>query len=168
MDCVPDELRTTRPRLTAPEPWQEVLARVLSVAGLSVAPQAVLGLSVGSGRVVPREVHGWTVDSASHLLVAAWPHGIEVRPWVLPGIGPCARCVVAATLDVGECRALPALAPDLLPIAAGWVARDVAAWQQGQVPSTWSTSWFVDANPLPRSRHWGRHAYCGCAWFEIA
>jgi hypothetical protein len=87
-------------------------------------------------------------------------------------MGPCARCVAAATLDDtgrGAPRGAPlALEPALLALTAGWVAQDVARWLRAETPATWSASWLLGRDPLPDRRRWQRHPYCGCAWWESA
>jgi hypothetical protein len=93
---------------------------------------------------------------------------VEVGPWVLPGVGPCARCVAAATLDDTGRGLPPDHSPDpaLLAMVAGWAARDLAAWQAAGTPTTWLTSWLLGPDPVPVARRWERHPYCGCAWWE--
>ena len=58
--------------------------------------------------------------------------------------------------------------PALLAMAAGWAARDLAAWQAAATPTTWLTSWLLGPDPVPVARRWERHPYCGCAWWEPA
>ena len=150
--------------------WHERLDPVLGTAGLVVDAAAAIGLVITSGRNAPRQVErvfeDWIVGSVPHLLIAAHPYGIEVGPWVLPGISPCAHCVAAATLapPPGELPPLPAA---LWSLAAGWAARDLATWQRGDSPATWGTSWLLGVEPVPSSRRWLRHPYCGCAWFDL-
>jgi hypothetical protein len=142
------------------------------VAGVDTDAGAALGVAVAPARTVLPEVDEWVVDSTPHLLVGVWPHGVDVGPWVLPGAGPCARCVAAGTLDdagrgFGTVPDL-ALDPALTAQAAGWVARDVRRWLRAETPTTWSTSWLIGVHPVPDRRRWSRHPYCGCAWWETA
>ena len=155
-------------RLDCPAPWQQQVLAALAVAGVVVDPAAPVGLSVAPGRQVSPTVDGWSVASLPHLLVAVWPWAVEVGPWAAPGAGPCSRCVAAAVLDEGT-RGEPAAPPrPLLALAAGAAARDLGAWARGETPHTWHTSWRHDHEPVPRTRRWERHPYCGCAWFETA
>ena len=168
-------LPRARVRLTAPAAWRAPVAAALQVAGIATHPDAALGLAVGPARTVLPDVDDWVVESAPHLLLAVWPHGTEVGPWVLPGTGPCARCVAAGTLD-DTGRALPPgftldatrLDRPGLALAAGWVARDLLRWLRGETPLTWGTSWFLGDDAVPEPRSWHRHPYCGCAWWETA
>ena len=157
-----------RLRVAAPPAWRGAVCAALDVAGVATDPDAALGLAVAPARTVLPEVDDWVVASAPHVLVAVWPYGVEVGPWVLPGAGPCARCVAAATLDdtgLGlprdEARTLD---PPLLALAAGWVALDVLRWLRSETPATWSASWLLGPEPLAEERRWRRHPYCGCAW----
>ena len=123
-------------------------------------------IAVTPARLVSATVDAWCVDSLPHVLVGVQPYAVDVGPWVAPGVGPCARCVAAAVLDEGD-RAAPGAVPrPLLALAAGAVARDLAAWSRSELPHTWLTSWRVDHDPVPAARRWQRHPYCGCAWFD--
>lgn len=155
-------------RLSCPEVWLDRVTPALAVAGVVADDHAGVGLSVAPGRVVTDRVDGWSVESLPHLLVGVWPHGVQVGPWVVPGVGPCARCVAAATLDEGDPTRPGSLSAPLMTMAAGWAARDIGDWQRGERPSTWLCSWTIDHAPLPRSRRWERHPYCGCTWFDTA
>ncbi len=157
-----------RVQLTCPEPWVDRITAALASAGLAADPHAAIGLSIAPGRQVGETVDHWSVESLPHLVVGVWPHAVEVGPWVVPGVGPCARCVAAATFDEGSAARPGPLPAPLLSLAAGWAARDVADWVRGDTPSTWLCSWSFDHAPLPRNRRWERHPYCGCAWFEMA
>lgn len=159
---------TLRVALAVPEPWHEPWVTALAAAGVGTSPRAAVGLSVSCGRVPCAESDRWSTESRPHLLVDAREDRIDVGPWVLPGTGPCARCVEAATLDVGDPRRLAPPDPALVTLAAGWVARDLRAWLRAEVPTTWATSWRLDHDPAPVPRTWQRHPYCGCAWFETA
>jgi len=155
-----------RVRLTCPDAWLGRVSPALASAGLVIDPRAAVGLSVAPGRVVGDLVDAWSVDSLPHLMVGVWPHAVEVGPWVVPGIGPCARCVSADTFDEGDPGLSEPPPAPLLALAAGWASRDLADWVRGETPSTWLCSWTLDRAPLPRSRRRERHPYCGCAWFD--
>ncbi len=157
-----------RVRLACPDIWLGRIVAALECSGLVVDPHAAVGLSVAPGRVVVDEVDRWSAASMPHLVVGVWAHAIEVGPWVIPGVGPCARCVAAATLDEGDASRPGPLPAPLLSLAAGWVARDLTDWVRGETPSTWLCSWSLDHAALPRARRWERHPYCGCTWFDSA
>ncbi len=155
-----------RVRLHVPVPWRDQVETTLVSAGLLIDPEAPVGVSVAPGRVVDEQVDAWSVASLPHLLVGVWPHALHVGPWVVPGQGPCARCVRAATFDEGDLMTPESIPAPLLSLAAGWAARDLADWLRGETPSTWLSSWVLDHSPLPQSRRWQRHPYCGCGWFD--
>lgn len=152
-------------RLHAPREWRAPVTVALAVAGVLVATDASTGVAVRPGRTTPHEVDPWIVESLPHLLIGVWAHRIEVGPFALPGVSPCGHCVSADTLEPADQPAeLPRLDPALLALAAGWTAREVLTWLAGGTPTTWASSWLLDAEPLPRSRRWQRHPYCGCSW----
>jgi hypothetical protein len=157
-----------RAQLDCPAAWLEPVAAALVAAGILLEADAAVGISVAPGRVVSAAVDDWSVSSLPHVLVGVWPYAVDVGPWVAPGVGPCARCVAAAVLDDGG--RLPLVRPPrpLVTLAAGAVARDLAAWVRGETPLTWLSSWRMDHEALPRERRWHRHPYCGCAWFDTA
>lgn len=159
-----------RVRLAAPDSRPVALDTALAAAGLQVDPHAATGVVVSAGRhaapAVEAVMERWIVDSTPHLLVAAHDHGVEVGPWVLPGVSACGHCVAASTLCAPQPE-LPRLPPAVWALAAGWAARDVQVWRRGDTPSTWATSWLLGADPVPQSRRWLRHPYCGCAWFDL-
>lgn len=157
-----------RAQLDCPAAWRDAVVAALAAAGVVVDGAAPVGVAVSPGRLVSPVVDDWSVASLPHLLVAVQPYAVEVGPWSLPGVGPCARCVAAAVLDAGA-PARPVDPPrPLLALAAGAAARDLGAWARGEPPHSWLTSWRHDHDPLPTARRWERHPYCGCAWFETA
>lgn len=157
-----------RAQLDCPATWRVAVAATLAAAGVVVDDAAPVGVAVSPGRLVSPVVDDWSVASLPHLLVAVQPYAVEVGPWSLPGVGPCARCVAAAVLDSGQ-PAHPGDPPrPLLALAAGAAARDLGAWARGEPPHSWLMSWRHDHEPLPTARRWERHPYCGCAWFETA
>ncbi len=157
-----------RTQLDCPTAWRPPVVAALAAAGVEVDPLAPVGVGVAAGRQVSGLVDGWSVDSLPHLLVGVWPYAVDVGPWAAPGLGPCARCVAAAVLDEGATLRPDQVPLPLLALAAGAAARDLAAWQRGETPHTWLTSWRVDHEPVPVPRRWQRHPYCGCAWFDTA
>lgn len=157
-----------RAQLDCPAEWAEPAATALRAAGVTPDPSAPVGVAVAAGRLVSDTVDDWTVSSLPHLLVGVRPHAVEVGPWVVPGVGPCARCVAAAVLDDGSRTGPGRLVRPLLALAAGAAARDLVSWSRGETPHTWLTSWRFDHEPLAQARRWERHPYCGCAWFDTA
>jgi hypothetical protein len=157
-----------RARLDCPPAWLPPVGSALAAAGVTVDPGAAVGVAVAAGRSVSPTVDDWSVASLPHLLVGVRPYAVEVGPWALPGAGPCARCVAADVLDEGGPAGPEVLVRPLAAMAAGWVARDLAAWVRGERPATWLTSWRLDHEPVPESRRWRRHPYCGCGWFDTA
>ncbi|MCD6638280.1 MAG: hypothetical protein LT071_00005 [Nocardioides sp.] len=164
----PTTASVLRVAVAVTDDWREPWVAALATAGVGSSHRAAVGLVVSRGRAPRPESDRWSVESRPHLLVDAREDRIDVGPWVLPGTGPCARCVEAATLDVGDPRPVGPLDPALVTLAAGWVARDLRAWLRGETPTTWATSWRLDHAPAPTPRRWQRHPYCGCAWFETA
>lgn len=163
-------MRDIRLRLCVPPAWRREALAALAGARIVVSEDAAVGLALTPHRVVDEQVDRWTVDSVPHLLVGVWPHGMEVGPWALPGRGPCAHCVAAEAPDTEHVDLTSLTAPPLglLAVAAGWAARDAAAWLAGRTPSTWASGWWVGDDPGLRPRRIERHPYCGCAWWEQA
>jgi hypothetical protein len=159
---------THQAQLDCPDGWRGPVASALGAAGITVAPDAPVGISVAPGRLVSPTVDDWSVASLPHLLVAVWPWAVDVGPWAAPGLGPCARCVAAAVLDEGGPVPPGQVPRPLLALASGAAARDLGAWARGEPPHSWLTSWRFDHEPVPRARRWQRHPYCGCAWFDTA
>lgn len=158
-----------RAHLAAPAGWTEPFQTALSAAGVEDTDHDdAPGLAVVPGRTVPVHVDRWTAASRPHLLVALRHGSAEVGPWVVPGSGPCARCVESSTLDTSDLTTPTELDLPLVALVAGWVARDLQRWNTGEPPLTWGTSWLLGPDATPRPRQWIRHPYCGCGWFESA
>ena len=120
----------TRAQLDCPDAWTGPVVAALTAAGVVLDRSAPVGIAVTPARLVSATVDAWCVDSLPHVLVGVQPYAVDVGPWVAPGVGPCARCVAAAVLDEGD-RAAPGAVPrPLLALAAGAVARDLAAWSR--------------------------------------
>ncbi len=157
-----------RTQLDCPAAWLEPVGAALSAAGVVIDPSAPVGISVAQGRHVSAVVDDWSVSSLPHLLIGVWSYAVDVGPWAAPGVGPCARCVAASVLDEGGALRAERVPRPLLALATGAAARDLATFSRGETPHTWLTSWRFDHQPLPTSRRWGRHPYCGCTWFDTA
>lgn len=157
-----------RTQLDCPAAWHPYAVAALAAAGVAVDPSASVGISISPGRHVSPLVDDWTVSSLPHLLIGVWSYAVDVGPWAAPGVGPCARCVAAAVLDEGTALRPEQVPRPLLVLAAGAAARDLHAWDRGETPHTWLTSWRLDHEPVPTARRWQRHPYCGCTWFDTA
>lgn len=117
-------------------------------------------------------------DGIAHLLVTSAEDRVEVGPFVVPGRTACLRCVDAQRAVADPRRRLVveqvtraveagATVPRdhaLWGWALGWAARDLARHAEGDRPSTWSTSFVIDAAAAPHEQRWARHPHCGCAW----
>ena len=55
------------------------------------------------------------------------------------------------------------LDPALLTLALGWAVRDLATWQSGELPTTWSSTVTIGADLQPGVTRWPRHPHCGCS-----
>jgi hypothetical protein len=157
-----------RAQLDCPDAWRGAVVTTFAAAGVVVDDAAPVGVAVSPGRLVSPVMDDWSVASLPHLLLAVQPYAVEVGPWSLPGVGPCARCVAAAVLDAEPSARQDEPPRALLALAAGAAARDLGAWARGEPPHSWLMSWRHDHDPLPTARRWERHPYCGCAWFETA
>lgn len=156
-------------RLTCPAPWRVDLVGLLAASGVALEDGAAVGLAVTVHREPLAEVDAWSVESRPHLLLGVWDHVVELGPWVSPGVGPCARCVEADTLDaVRRQRALPAPPAWLWAGAVAGAAADLGAWAAGRTPATWGMRWRLTGEPVPEGVRSLRHAYCGCTWWETA
>lgn len=112
-------------------------------------------------------------EDLAHLSVVVGDVDVTVGPLVVPGTGPCLRC-----LDLHRCDAdprWPAVAtqvaadpPDgvessLGPLAAALAVGQVLAHLDGRAPASRGATLQVDAvDPVPRRTPWPVHADCGC------
>lgn len=113
-------------------------------------------------------------EDLAHLSVVVGDVDVIVGPLVIPGHGPCLRC-----LDLHRCDAdgrWPAVATQLAaqaetgsesslaPMAAALAVGQVLAHLDGRVPDTRGATLEVAAiTPVPRRRTWSAHPDCGCA-----
>ena len=114
-----------------------------------------------------------------HLSVVVGDVDVTIGPLVVPGDGPCLRC-----LDLHRCDAddrWPAVATQvaarpadgtetsLAPLAAALAVGQVLAWIDGREPETRGASLEVAAiSPVPRRRPWSTHPDCGCVELDHA
>jgi bacteriocin biosynthesis cyclodehydratase domain-containing protein len=119
-------------------------------------------------------------DDVAHLSVVIRETSVVVGPLVLPGTGPCLRCldlhrserdrqwpvVLAGLLSRAGRRDAPHEETALAQLAAGLAALQVFAQVDGQVvPATVGATLEVDLpDGLPSRRLWPAHAGCGCHW----
>jgi hypothetical protein len=107
----------------------------------------------------------WSVDSLPHLVVRLGAASVRIGPFVHPGVTACLRCLeVARPPAVAAPAAYADLDPALLMVALGWAVRDLATWQAGQLPTTWSTTVTIRSDLQPEVTRWPRHPHCGCSW----
>lgn len=150
---------------------------LLASAGLAVAraDRPFDLVLVVRHRWAPREqVDPWVQRSVPHLWVGHDADGVDVGPFVVPGLTACLRCVDAHEVDVdpGHPTQLTWQAstvddrpdPLLLRLALTWAIRDLVAYVEGDEPSTWSASVRLDAALAAPRTPWTRHPRCGCAW----
>lgn len=109
-----------------------------------------------------------------HLSVVVRDVDVVVGPLVVPGEGPCLRCLDLHHCDTDErwpvvATQLAALPPEgtessLAPLAAALAVTQVLAHLDGRRAVTRaSTLELTAAEPVPRLRQWSVHPTCGCA-----
>ena len=107
----------------------------------------------------------WIVDSLPHLVVRPGADSVTVGPFVDPGVTACLRCLAAAASPATSAAGAYAdVDPALLTLGLGWAVRDLATWQSGELPTTWSSTVTIGADLEPVITRWPRHPHCGCAW----
>ena len=162
-----------RAQVHAPPAHAERITTVVTLAGLRPTRAADLALLV-TDRDDPGATDRWLVDSLPHLVVSLGPETVRVGPFVQPGLTACVRCVAvggspatrglaALLVPSGPLRAQD-LDDALLVSALGCAVRDLATWQHGGVPLTWSSSLTLSAHRPPELERWPRHPHCGCSW----
>ena len=153
-----------RAQVHAPPRYLSDVTSALVLAGLRPTSGAGVALLVAD-HDDPSRTDQWLVDSLPHLVVRLGAASVRVGPFVHPGVTACLRCVEGAG-GRGEppLAAYAALDPALLVLGLGWAARDLATWQSGQPPTTWSTTVTIRADLQPEVTRWPRHPHCGCSW----
>lgn len=162
---------------------EPVLGPLLERAGLRPGPaqEATVHLVVGNGPVDRERLDPLVRASLPHLVVSGAAGGRRLGPFVDPGRTACLRCVDAhealhdarRPLLVAQAARVAAETPppvdpvlDLLVLA--WAVRDLTRFVEGDLPSTWSTTYDVGPTLAPDQVRWGRHPDCGCAWDDAA
>lgn len=153
-----------RAQLQAPLSCLADVTSTLALAGLRPSTTAGVALLV-TDRDDPGAADRWSVASLPHLVVRLGAESVRVGPFVHPGVTACLRCLDAA----GPVRAAPRATwadvdPALRTLALGWAVRDLATWQAGRLPTTWSTTVTIGADLQPEPTHRQRHPHCGCSW----
>lgn len=153
-----------RARVHAPASCLAPVTAVLELAGLRASSRAEVALLV-TERDDPAEVDQWSVDSLPHLVVRLGRESLRVGPFVQPGVTACLRCLAVAGVPGAERPAAYAdLDPALVVAALAWAVRDLATWQAGELPTTWSSTVTLGADLRPEITRWPRHPHCGCSW----
>lgn len=153
-----------RAQLHAPHSALELVTSVLLAAGLRPSAQAEVALLV-TEHDRPGMADQWLVDSLPHLVVRVSSERIRIGPFVDPGVTACLRCLAAAGAPAAPPAPAPAdVDPAMLTIGLGWAVRDLATWQAGGLPTTWSRTITIGADLDPVVDHWQRHPHCGCCW----
>lgn len=125
----------------------------------------------------PRRHRELVASDVPHLSVVVREASVLVGPLVVPGDGPCLRCVELHRVDADPRWAV--LAPQLVAsgprllggeevtlatVAAGLAASQVLAFVDGR--PTWAAGGAVEVrlpDLLPRRLRWDPHPDCGCA-----
>ncbi len=153
-----------RAQVHAPPSCLESVTSVLALAGLRPSPAAGVALLVAD-HDDPSVADQWAVDSLPHLVVRLSADSVRVGPFVQPGVTACLRCLAAAGPPTDAALAAYAdLDPALLMVGLGLAVRDLATWQTGQRPTTWSATVTIRADLHPEIARWPRHQHCGCSW----
>ncbi|MFL6160554.1 MAG: TOMM precursor leader peptide-binding protein [Marmoricola sp.] len=173
-------------------------ARVLVEGDLVVDPRPLLALSalgpavndpgvvllLSRGEADRDRLDQLLRDRTPHLLVRAIESEVVLGPFVVPGRTACVRCLdlhragtdplhpslVSARAETPRHDGVPEpVDAALAAIALGWAVRDLAAYAEGDRPSTWSATvrLTVDGTSFATTG-WLRHPHCGCSWIEPA
>ncbi len=172
----------TSVELCGSTPWHDDLAARLAEVGIdsgsdrgsgSEAPDLTVVLTAGEPDrdLADRCLH----SDQTTLFVAAIDGRVRLGPWVVPGRTACLQCLDAHQRErdarhpvlVEQWHTASAVAevePTLMSLALAWVCADVARWCHARVPTTWSSTIWLDEEALPGIASWTRHAWCGCGW----
>jgi hypothetical protein len=171
--------RAARVAVDAPSELGDRIGVLLRSEGVRpVTTAAAVTLVVATGPVRRDRLDALLQDGRPHLVVSGGPLGWEVGPFVVPGRTACLRCVDAARAETDPRRGVVAdqlarsaaevrVSPTLQAAALALAARDVVAYVDGDLPTTWSASLVLGARGAPVLHDWQRHPLCGCAWDVI-
>ncbi len=158
------------------------LLRAAEVAMTSSTCHADVVLALKAGEIDRDQLDPLIRGRTSHLVVRMVDGSAVLGPFVVPGTTACLRCIdahqtvrdpdhvvvttryVRAT-DSARPDGVPDLDPALTSVALSWAVRDIVAHLEGRLPSTWSRTVQLGAEPVQRSEQaWLRHPQCGCSW----
>jgi hypothetical protein len=146
------------------------------------ADVVVLTPAATCGAVDPRDRDDLLRDGIPHLVAGVRETTGFVGPFVLPGDGPCLRCVDLIRTDrdpawprllaqlvagPGPTATEPVDAGDgvLATLVAAHAALELLAHVDGATPATWGATHEVRADaPVAHVRAWAVHPACGCGW----
>lgn len=170
-------------RLDVPPAWRVVLEELLVDAELGGHHQtsrpADVAVVARCGEPDRSELDAVVRVGEPHLIVSAVEGVVQVGPFVVPGSTACLRCVDAHRAERDPRRPLVVaqyarpdterpvpepVDPTLVRIALAIVAHDLAAWAEGEEPSTWSSTLEIAVGLRLGRHHWTRHPHCGCSW----
>lgn len=159
---------------------------LLAAAGVTVVhpdASADVLLVIERGEVDRTQLDPLIRQGTSHVVVRLVDGAAIVGPFVSPGHTACLRCIdaqlsvedphhvvvtsryVRATSCPREDGVPDTPDPVLTTLAVAWAVRDVVAFLDGQRPSLWSRTLFLDPEPARgRAQDWSRHPECGCVW----
>jgi hypothetical protein len=148
----------------------EALAQLLRLLGAGLGEpdsEPDLAVVISSFATAPRRTAGWLRDDVPHLLVEFGERTVRAGPVVVPGAGPCARCIEQHRTDIDP--AWPIVASQLCDRtapAADALGIGVAASLSAQV--------IVDHLASPALSPWRNtvvawhHPVLGAAWPQTA
>ncbi|MFH5824037.1 ThiF family adenylyltransferase [Georgenia sp. AZ-5] len=156
------QLRSTFPRLR-------------TAAAPGTRPDVVVAVSTAVAD--PVRLRPLVRDDVVHMPVVVGEVDVAVGPLVVPGRGPCTRCVDLHRTDADPCW--PAVATQLRAeaptgteatvsqLGAALAAHQVLAWLDGREVAVLGATLEVGAaDPLPVVRRWSVHPECGCTDLE--
>lgn len=133
-----------------------------------------LVITVTWGVVDPVRLRELMREDVPHLPVVLGDVDLAVGPLVVPGNGPCTRCLDLHRTDADEAwpavatqlrgRTSPGTAATAAQLGAAIAAHQVVAWLDGrELVIRRSTLEVSGLSPLPALRRWDVHPECGCA-----
>ncbi|MGL4172662.1 MAG: hypothetical protein ACRCTR_01105 [Actinomycetota bacterium] len=151
--------------------------RVESIRLRKTPHRADLVIVIRDDVISPRTTDALMREGIPHLLVVSGSNYVSVGPLVIPGNGPCARCLdlyrtdrdpgwpaIAAQITTQPEEVIPRGEVASATAAAGLICLHAVTWLDGiDLPSTWGRT--IDLT-LPHGHHqlrrWLPHPRCGC------